>query len=74
VNFALCPDGGVPRLIRFVAARDMPADNVVATLDPNTNVLRIDQEVYFLMDPVQQHILIRTLKPITLMDDVNFGD
>jgi hypothetical protein len=64
----------VPRLIRFVAARDMPAGNVVATLDPNTNVLRIDQEVYFLMDPVEQHILVRTLAPITLMDDVNFGD
>lgn len=74
MNFAFCPSDGPPvRLIRMVPPSAMPADHVVALLDETNNVLRIDSEVFPLLDPLEQHLLVRTLAPVTTMRDVNFG-
>lgn len=58
--FQLCPDTGPPRLIRFVASADMPAPDVIATLDPRQNLLRIDREVFDLLDRLDQEMVLRT--------------
>lgn len=54
--FALCPDGGLPRLIRFVTLEG----NILATLDAQQNLLRIDKEKYELISEEDQRRVIMT--------------
>jgi len=60
--FALCPDGGLPRLWRFV---DEPlgyaggGSPIVSMLLPG-NILKIDRELYDQLSPINQHQLLRT--------------
>ncbi|MCK1741364.1 hypothetical protein IVA80_10930 [Bradyrhizobium sp. 139] len=69
--FAFNPDNGPARIIRFV---DVLTDNVVAVLDKKQNVLTIVKAHYECLTSVQQHRLLRTHDPVTLIHDVGHGD
>jgi hypothetical protein len=61
--FALCPDGGPPRLWRFVDAGTLGYAGggypIVSMLLPG-NILKIDRELYDQMSELDQHRLLRT--------------
>jgi hypothetical protein len=65
MDFALCPDQGPPRLIRFL--NDMPAD-VVAMRDPKdgSNIVFINKQIYDLLDGPDQNRAL-TLRSAVLL-------
>lgn len=65
MDFALCPDTGPPRLLRFVTAESMPRPTTLALLDAKNNVLFVNGDAYATLEPMQQHRLIRTTRLIT---------
>ena len=65
MNFALNPDDAPPRLIRYVD--DLPP-GVIATLDTQHNLLRIQRNLYQQLTPMQQAGLIRTMQPMVLAE------
>ena len=58
--FALCPDGGPPRLWRFVDDDVMTRDRVVSYFTPDKNILVINKPLYDQLAPLDQHRLLRT--------------
>lgn len=61
--FALCPDNGLPRLWRFVAAGELGFEGgrpIVALLLKDQNLLKIDKELFDQLIPTDQHRLLRT--------------
>lgn len=40
------PEGGMPRLIRFVPSSQMPSDDTLTTYDPKYNLVIINKELY----------------------------
>lgn len=62
--FSLNPDGGPPRIIRFVAAGELPG-GVLAELDKKNNVLRISEPLYLQLTEIEREQLLRTHARIT---------
>ncbi len=60
MNFSFAPDGGPPRILRFVDPDKMPDGDTLCTLDDTTNVLTINKELYELLDEMEQHRVQRT--------------
>ncbi len=61
----LCPDNGLPRIIRFVTSEVLP-DNIVSYLDESKNLLRINKGIYDTLDKmVQQRIEKTSITTIT---------
>ncbi len=59
-DFALVPDYGPARIVRFVNGEDMPDDNIVAMLDAPNNVLFVNRDSYDLLAPFEQRQIIQT--------------
>jgi hypothetical protein len=62
MSFALCPDGGLPRLWRFVDGHQeesWPAD-LVSVLHAGANLLVINKPLYDQLCWIDQHQLLRT--------------
>jgi hypothetical protein len=59
MTFALTPDGGPPRLIRFTSLDS----GVVALLDTANNLLMIDKLRYQALSPTDRHNLLRMQCP-----------
>jgi hypothetical protein len=59
-DFALTPDHGPPRILRFVEPDALPADNVLCMLDKETNVLTINMGLYERLSKTEQHQVQRT--------------
>lgn len=55
---AFCPEGGLPRLFRYV--NHMPLPNIVAMLFRNENLLLIDREHWDRLDDTTRHRVMRT--------------
>lgn len=53
------PEGGMPRLIRYVPASKMPTPNTLTTYDPKFNLVIINQELYDELDFVGKYQAIR---------------
>jgi len=60
MDFALVPDEGPPRILRFVPPARMPSDTTLFVLDRNTNVLLINNHLFDQLDANQRHRLVRT--------------
>jgi hypothetical protein len=58
--FALCPDGGLPRLWRFVEDDDMTEARIVSKLDPNMNVLLINRTLFDQLGELNRIMVLRT--------------
>lgn len=58
--FALCPDGGPPRLWRFVEDDTMTMNRVVSLLDAKQNLLIINRPLFDQLVPINQHQVLRT--------------
>ncbi len=56
MDFSLCPAQGPPRLIRFGVLED----GLLATLDVDNNLLRVDQALYDTLSKIEQEMVIRT--------------
>lgn len=67
-DFALCPDNGYPRLIRY----DLPWNDygLVAVLDPAINLLRINREAYDELSAFRQHAVLLTRKELLYVKDL----
>lgn len=65
---AFCPDKGYPRLIRY----DLPDDGTgrVAELEPEFNLLRVQRRLYDSCNDMEQHIVLKTMKPRLYMTDL----
>lgn len=53
------PEGGMPRLIRFVASSQMPSTDTLTTYDAKYNLVVINKELYDSLDFVGQYQAIR---------------
>lgn len=61
MSFALCPDGGLPRLWRFVEAdRTMTEGCIVSVLHREENILIINRALYDQLGELERHIVLRT--------------
>ena len=58
--FALCPDGGPPRLWRFVDDETMSAARMVTLLDAETNLLIINRPLFDQLAELDKHQVLRT--------------
>jgi hypothetical protein len=54
------PDGGPPRLFRFVEPGTLPSTSLIATLDKTHNVLSIDREKFQQLSDLQRQIVLTT--------------
>ena len=59
------PPGGYPRLIRLVENSELPSNDCAATLDTQFNLLRIDKEIWEVMNSYQKHMIVRTHNTVT---------
>ena len=60
MSFALNPDGGLPRVIRFVPERTLPSDTTLSVLDIEKNLLLINVDRWNDLTTSQQHELVKT--------------
>lgn len=58
--FALCPDGGPPRLWRFVDDDELTEAGVVSRLDAKQNILLVNRGLFDQLTPLNQHMVLRT--------------
>jgi hypothetical protein len=65
MDFAMVPDWGPPRLLRFVPPERMPSDLTLAVLDRITNVLLINNHLYDQLDRAAQIKIWATHNTIT---------
>ena len=49
------PEGGMPRLIRFVSSSQMPSDDTLTTYDAKYNLVVINKDLYDTLDFVGQN-------------------
>jgi hypothetical protein len=59
-DFALTPDDGPPRILRFAGAGDMPTGNTLCVLDEANNVLTINKVLFDRLPRMEQHQVERT--------------
>lgn len=63
MTFAICPEGGLPRLFRF----DITDDRILSELDEEHNLLRINRYLFDQLLEHQQHEVFKThAKVITI--------
>lgn len=60
MSFAICPDGGLPRLWRFVDDDVMTAAKMVSMLDAKHNLLIINKPLFDQLGELYQHMVLRT--------------
>jgi len=61
--FALCPDGGLPRLWRFVDDdRTMTEGCIVSALYPEYNLLVVNRVLFDQLPELDRHRVLRTQK------------
>ena len=60
MDFALVPDKGPPRLLRFVQSAQMPSDSTLFLLDRPNNVLLINNHLYGQLDDTTRQQVLRT--------------
>jgi len=67
-DFALVPDNGPPRLIRY----DLPWSDydLVAVLEIDQNLLRINREIYDKLSAFQQHMVLLCRKEFLYIGDL----
>ncbi len=65
----LCPERGLPRLIRY----DLPDNDVdcVSVLNIEQNLLRVNRVLFDLLSEIQQNWVIKTRKQYLYRDDLN---
>lgn len=49
------PDGGFPRLLRYVPASEMPTPDTLTTYDDKFNIVVINQELFNTLDWYGKH-------------------
>jgi hypothetical protein len=69
-DFALCPEEGYPRLIRF----NLPnvGTGCVSQLDIEQNLLRVCKELYDECNNMQQNRVLMTKEPLLYMTDLSY--
>jgi hypothetical protein len=60
VSFALCPDGGPNRTIRWVGPSHMPTEHTVCMLYRETNLLFVNKPLWDTLDRARQLEILRT--------------
>lgn len=60
MDFALCPDHGPPRLIRFVSSAELPDDSCVSYLIAQDNLLLVNRHHYEQLTSTNQQRVITT--------------
>lgn len=65
MGFAFCPDGGLPRLIRYVTLEG----NMVATLDQKHNLLRVDRSKLARLNEFDQQEVFKTQSANIVLED-----
>ncbi len=63
MGFNLCPDGGPPRIWRFVAPGSLGYEGgrpVVSLLDPKTNIQKLDKELLDELSEVNRLLVLHT--------------
>jgi len=67
-DFALCPDNGPPRLIRY----DLPWSDfgLICALDFETNLLRVCREYYDVLTDNQRHQVLLTRREFLYVRDL----
>lgn len=60
------PDGGYPRLIRFVPSSEMPSDDTLTVFDERWNLVTINKDLYDTLDYVGQYQAIRAMGSLVL--------
>ena len=65
----LCPDKGLPRLIRY----DLPDNDIdcVAVLNIEQNLLRVNRVLFDMLTPMQQDWVIKTRKQYLYRNDLS---
>ncbi|MGE0677812.1 hypothetical protein [Pseudolabrys sp.] len=63
---AFCPDDAPPRLFRYLPKTEFPHDEVLATLDKTSNILRINKDLFDNLSWLQKHLLLRTHRSIVI--------
>lgn len=58
------PEGGLPRLIRFVPSSKMPSDDTLTTYDPKFNLVIINKDLY---DQCEFHIQYQAVRATTTL-------
>lgn len=64
MTFAICPEGGYPRLFRF----DITDDRVLSELDEAQNLLRINKYLFDQLPEHLQHEVYKTHAKILTID------
>jgi len=65
MDFALCPDDGPPRLIRY----DLKGDALVSVLTRSSNLLRVNRTLYDALSALNQSLVLRTQEPLLWFND-----
>jgi len=67
-DFALCPENGYPRLIRY----DLPWSEfgLVSALDFEKNLLRVCKELYDKLDDAKQNMVLKTRKEFVYLHEL----
>jgi hypothetical protein len=58
--FVMTPEGGPMRVFRYRDASAFWHEDIIAFLDPTTNTLTINRELYERLPQVERHMLLRT--------------
>lgn len=64
MNFAICPEGGLPRLFRF----DIDDDRILSELDVTNNILHINRYLFGMLYDYQQQEVFKTHSKILRVD------
>lgn len=54
------PENGPARVYRFRPASEMPSGDVISMLDAKTNVLRVNRDLFEMLSPPDQRLVLRT--------------
>lgn len=63
--FAMCPEGGLPRVIRFCYL----GSNTVAMLHTETNLLLVDRTNYDRLEPADQELVFKTHSALIVLEE-----
>lgn len=75
--YALCPDNGPPRLWRRVSLHEAvapPHEDMITYLDGATNTLVIVEERFYELPWIDQHRILRTHAPLTIIDGSTYRE
>lgn len=60
------PEGGYPRLIRFVPSSDMPSDDTLTLYEKEFNLVIINKDLFDALDPIRKRIAERATSTLVL--------